>query len=133
MDKHAQVYIEEATELLEELETSLLALENSPDDTDLIGSIFRAMHTIKGSGAMFGFDNIAEFTHDIETVYDLIRNGEMKVTKEVINLTLSACDLIRIMLSTSEINFSEEDRNEKIRPRYQSLIPGRFLSIKPFS
>ena len=52
--------------------------------------MFRAMHTIKGSGAMFGFDDIAAFTHDVETVYDLVRGGKIPVTKPLIDLTLSA-------------------------------------------
>ena len=66
---------------MHELESSLLELEKSPEDLDLIGRIFRAMHTIKGSGAMFGFEAVAHFTHDIESVYDQIRNGKMKVSK----------------------------------------------------
>ncbi len=101
MDKHTETYKEEAYELLAELETSLLELEEKPDDADLIGRIFRAMHTIKGSGAMFGFDDIASFTHEVETVFDLVRNGEMAVTKELIDLTLAARDQIRSLLDAS--------------------------------
>ena len=80
-DKHRRAFKEEAYELLAELETSLLELEKTPDDEDLIGRVFRAMHTIKGSGAMFGFDDIAAFTHEVETVFDLVRNGRMAVTR----------------------------------------------------
>ena len=64
----------------------------------LIGRVFRTMHTIKGSGAMFGFDRIAKFTHEIETVYDKIRNGQIPVTKEIISLTLRVRDAIKEML-----------------------------------
>jgi two-component system chemotaxis sensor kinase CheA len=65
------------------------------------------MHTIKGSGAMFGFDDIASFTHEIETVYDKVRDGIIPVTPELINLTLIAKDHIRELLtaSTGEILF----------------------------
>lgn len=91
-------FMDEAYELLGELETSLLALEETPDDPEMVGSVFRAMHTIKGSGAMFGFENIASFTHEIETVFDLVRKGEMAVSKELINLTLAARDRIKAML-----------------------------------
>ena len=76
----AEVYREEAHELLAELESSLLELEQSPSDEDLIAGIFRAMHTIKGSGAMFGFDNIAAFTHDIETIYDFMSAKSRSIT-----------------------------------------------------
>ncbi|NJK87492.1 MAG: hypothetical protein HC906_17425 [Bacteroidales bacterium] len=56
------------------MEQSLLLLENDPDNKDIIEKIFRAMHTLKGAGAMFGFEKISEFTHDLETVYDMIRS-----------------------------------------------------------
>ncbi|MCK7509098.1 MAG: Hpt domain-containing protein [Desulfobacterales bacterium] len=58
-----------------------MELEQKPEDLDIVGRVFRAMHTIKGSGAMFGFDDIASFTHTIETVYDLHpRRAELTVT-----------------------------------------------------
>jgi two-component system, chemotaxis family, sensor kinase CheA len=101
MDKHKEAFLEEAYELLAELEHALLELEESPDDQELIGRVFRAMHTLKGSGAMFGFDELAAFTHDIETAFDHVRNGKLPVTKELIDLTLSARDHIRMMLDTS--------------------------------
>ncbi len=77
MDAPKQIYREEANELLADLEEALIELEQKPAERDLIDRIFRAMHTIKGSGAMFGFDDIAAFTHTIETVYDLIREGKL--------------------------------------------------------
>ncbi len=98
MDSHREAFKEEAHELLSELETALLELERMPDDTDIIGRVFRAMHTIKGSGAMFGFDRVAAFTHDVETVYDRVRNGKISVTKPLIDLTLSTCDEILKMI-----------------------------------
>jgi two-component system chemotaxis sensor kinase CheA len=100
-DIHCEMFRTEAYELLAELETSLLELEESPEDQDIIGRVFRAMHTIKGSGAMFGFDDIASFTHEVETVYDLVRNGKLFVSKELIDLTLQARDAIREMLDAS--------------------------------
>src|SRR5512140_756540 len=98
IDAHRQAFKEEAYELLSELETSLLTLEETPDDSETVGRVFRAMHTIKGSGAMFGFEDIAAFTHEVETVFDLVRKGEMAVTKELINRTLAARDRIKTRL-----------------------------------
>jgi two-component system, chemotaxis family, sensor kinase CheA len=100
MDEHQELFKEEAYELLGVLESSLLELEETPDDEELIAKVFRAMHTIKGSGAMFGFDDISEFTHEIETAYDKIRNGHTRVSKEIISLTLQAKDLIKLMLDS---------------------------------
>ncbi len=101
MELQRETYRAEAYELLTELETSLLALEEDPGDMELIGRVFRALHTIKGSGAMFGFDDIAAFTHDVETVFDLVRNEKLGVTKTLVDLTLRAGDQIRGMLDGS--------------------------------
>jgi two-component system chemotaxis sensor kinase CheA len=111
MEQHIAAYREEAIELLTELESSLLELEDTPDDHDLISRVFRAMHTIKGSGAMFGFDAIAAFTHEVETVFDLVRNGKMKVTKELLNLTLQSRDHISALLDASS-GLGEADGSE---------------------
>ncbi|GFO55044.1 chemotaxis protein CheA [Geomonas sp. Red276] len=103
IDVHRQAFKEEAYELLSELESSLLELEERPEDEELIGRVFRAMHTIKGSGAMFGFDDIAAFTHEVETIFDMVRNGKLQVTKKLVNLTLQARDLIKSMLDGSDL------------------------------
>ncbi|MDH4161380.1 MAG: chemotaxis protein CheA [Nitrospirota bacterium] len=125
-DQHQEAFKEEARELLVELETSLLDLEKRPDDADLVGRVFRAMHTIKGTGAMFGFEAISIFTHEVETVYDLVRNGSIPVTKELIDLTLSARDHIRSMLGASG-GAQEEDKGEgrRIITALRRLILGR--------
>jgi two-component system, chemotaxis family, sensor kinase CheA len=94
-------FTEEAHELLSELEDSLLELEANPTDQELIGRVFRAMHTIKGSGAMFGFDEVSKFTHEVETIFDMARNGSLPVTKALIDLTLAARDHIRALLSVA--------------------------------
>uniref|UniRef100_C6E0N3 Chemotaxis protein CheA n=1 Tax=Geobacter sp. (strain M21) TaxID=443144 RepID=C6E0N3_GEOSM len=109
IDQHRQAFKEEAYELLAELETSLLELEERPDDVDVIGRVFRAMHTIKGSGSMFGFDDIAAFTHEVETIFDMVRNGKLKVTGRLVNLTLAARDQIRAMLDSADDEGGGED------------------------
>ncbi|MGA7720587.1 MAG: chemotaxis protein CheW [Ignavibacteriaceae bacterium] len=108
-------YIEEAYELLSELEYSLLELEkeSNADDSNLIAKVFRALHTIKGSSGMFGFNEIALFIHDIETLYDHIRNGEIKITQEIISLTLSARDRIGEMLKGDNKLFITDDQDSK--------------------
>lgn len=92
----------ETHELLQELETALLELESAPGNKELVDRVFRALHTIKGNGSMFGYDSISRFTHDLENVYDLVRKGSLEITKEVIDLTLSAGDLIGEMVTREE-------------------------------
>ena len=120
-EQHKAVYREEAHELLAELETSLLELEEKPDDAELIGRIFRAMHTIKGSGAMFGFDDIAAFTHEVETVFDMVRNGLLPVTKELIDLTLSSRDYIKTLLD--EPDSADKQKAGEIINSLKKLTP----------
>ncbi|MFO0368036.1 MAG: chemotaxis protein CheA [Acidobacteriota bacterium] len=94
-------FCEEARDLLSDLEAALLQLENDPEDQETIGSVFRAMHTIKGSGAMFGFDAVANFTHNIESVYELVRSGGLLVSPALISLTLRARDHILHLLEAT--------------------------------
>ena len=94
-------FCEEARDLLIDLESALLELENDPRDAETIGRVFRALHTIKGSGAMFGFDEVASFTHNLESAYDLVRSGELAVTPALISLTLCARDHILHLLESS--------------------------------
>ena len=89
-----EMYREEAGELLEVIEQGLLDLEQRPDDAGLINSVFRALHTIKGSGAMFGFTTCAAFVHEFETAFDRVRKGETKATAELIAVALDAADHI---------------------------------------
>lgn len=97
-DIHRQAFRDEAADLLVELESALLELEDSPGDMELVNRVFRAMHTLKGSGAMFGFDDIAQFTHEVETVFDQVRSGHLQVTKVLLDLTFQAKDHVKVLL-----------------------------------
>jgi len=97
-DEFRQAFVEEARDIVAELESCLLALNQSPGDKELVGRTFRALHTIKGSGSMFGFDELAAFTHNLENAFDEVRNGKLQVTPELINLSLAALDQIKAML-----------------------------------
>jgi len=121
---YKDIYKEEANEQLMELEATLLELEDAPDDAELIGKAFRAMHTIKGSGAMFGFDEIAGFTHEIETVYDKVRDGTIQITNELINLTLLAKDHIKSMLDeTAQDDDILRQSSKEIVAAFKRLTP----------
>ena len=110
MDQFKQKAIEEAHELISGLEDSLLVLENDSDDKDNIAKVFRIMHTLKGNSAMFGFNYIAEFTHHIESIYDLVRNDKLKLNKDIFDITLFSVDHLKILLE--DINL-ENASNKK--------------------
>jgi two-component system, chemotaxis family, sensor kinase CheA len=99
MDNFRKKFIEEATEHINELEKALLQLEHDPENKELVEKVFRAMHSLKGGGAMFGFDKISEFTHNLENVYDYVRNGEMYVSSDLLNVTLASVDHLSNLLN----------------------------------
>ena len=97
-----ETFRQEAQDLLEVLEQALLDLAHAPGDMDLVDSAFRALHTIKGGGAMFGFDAVAAFTHHVETAFDLVRKGKVTVNRELIDVTLAAKDRMRRLIEQPE-------------------------------
>lgn len=88
----------EAGELLEATEQALLDLSHDLTSRELIDTVFRGMHTLKGSGAMFGFDALAAFTHHCETAFDRVRKGQARASAELVALTLSAMDHMRTLI-----------------------------------
>ncbi len=122
-DIHVKAFIEEAFDLLANLEISLLELEENPDNSELIGQVFRSLHTIKGSGSMFGFDNIANFTHTVETTFDDVREGKLPVSRELISLTLQAKDLIRAMIESQD-DVSLSGKGQSILDGIQAIARG---------
>jgi two-component system chemotaxis sensor kinase CheA len=97
-EQFKQSFREEAREILVDLESALLELNENRADLELVGRVFRAMHTLKGSGAMFGFEKLAAFTHNLETAFDQVRNGKLQIGSELIDLSLAALDQIRAMV-----------------------------------
>lgn len=98
----AEVFRVEAQELLEKIEQGLLDLERTPQNSDLVAQVFRALHTLKGSGAMFGFDALAAFTHHCETAFDRVRKGEVSATPKLIAAVLAAQDHMRALVEGGE-------------------------------
>ena len=98
----AETFRQEARELLEQLELGLLDLEQNPANDDLINSTFRALHTIKGSGAMFGFTHVASFVHEFETAFDRVRKGQSVATPDLIGVALDAKDHIHKLIEAPD-------------------------------
>src|ERR1700757_1885032 len=99
----------EAQELLEQIEQGLLDLGSNPGDKDLVATVFRALHTLKGSGAMFGFDALAAFTHHCETAFDRVRKGEVPATRELVTAVLNAMDHMRALSEGRSVAAGQSD------------------------
>lgn len=93
------VFHQEARELLDQLEEALLDLGSSSDDRGLVDCAFRALHTIKGSGAMFGFDEVAGFVHEFETAFDRVRKGSVAISPPLVQVALAAKDHIARLIA----------------------------------
>ncbi len=88
----------EADDLLTDLGGALLLLELDPRNVEVINRVFRAMHTLKGSGASAGFRRLANFVHHVEDVFNRVRNKQLETTPELIDATLKACDCCAMLL-----------------------------------
>jgi two-component system chemotaxis sensor kinase CheA len=85
----SEEFRQEAQELLAEMEAALLDLENTPGEPGLVNKVFRALHTLKGSSGMFGFESVSSFAHHVETAFDHMRQGKIGCTPELITICAS--------------------------------------------
>ncbi|WP_160687339.1 chemotaxis protein CheA [Clostridium sp. C2-6-12] len=107
--QYMSMFLEESLDNLQTLNESLLELEQNPDDTDKVNSIFRVAHTIKGMAATMGFTDIAELTHKMEDVLAEFREGELKVTQNVVTVLFDCLDTLERMVDNVQ-----EGSDEKI-------------------
>jgi two-component system chemotaxis sensor kinase CheA len=99
----------EAQELLDQIEQGLLDLAQNPNNRDVVAAVFRALHTLKGSGAMFGFDDLAGFTHHCETAFDRVRRGEVPASHELVTAVLGAMDHMRALAERRPVSPGDGD------------------------
>ncbi len=118
-----QTYLEEMNEILSELESTLVRLEEGDESGELVASAFRALHTIKGSSAMFGYTEISSFVHDIENIFDSIRKGETEVSNDILALSLEARDMIASLLAGDDSD-DEKKRRDELLARLNSCTGG---------
>jgi two-component system chemotaxis sensor kinase CheA len=100
MSQFQQVFFEECFEGLEAMESGLLNLDTGNIDSEVINTIFRGAHSIKGGSGTFGFSGVADFTHVMETLLDEMRDGRRKVTQTAIDVLLGSVDCLREMLTS---------------------------------
>lgn len=103
LDKFTAKFVEEALDNVAIIEELLFNLESEPTNKEHIERLFRAMHTIKGGGAMFGFNDLSAFTHNLETIYDLVRNDKLAIDSDIISLTFESLDYIRQLLDLGDL------------------------------
>jgi two-component system chemotaxis sensor kinase CheA len=115
MAQFYQVFFEESFEGLEVMETGLLNMDGGSVDDEEINAIFRAAHSIKGASGTFGFNNIHDFTHVVETMLDEIRDGKFIPTQEAVSALLGSVDIIRDMLQAAQDSTDIDDAQVKAK------------------
>ncbi len=121
------IFYEEVEELTEELESSLMELEEDNVNIELLSKIFRILHTIKGSCSLVGFNKISDFIHKLETIFQLIKEGKFSPEKQFINYFLTAVDYIRNLVENIDA-VSQDDLISLLEKIYS--LYGLELDIK---
>jgi two-component system chemotaxis sensor kinase CheA len=142
LDQALQTFIAEARELLQDMEASLLRLESEPDDSDTLGAIFRAAHTIKGSAGLFGLEPVVGFTHIVEDVLDRVRDGAVVISSELVALLLECGDHMQELVNVvaaqgGQLDAPAQARESGLRQRLQayqgSSLESPATPVAPFN
>ncbi len=126
IEKLKEIFKAEVDELIENAEESLVNLEKEKENEELINEVFRTFHSIKGSAGLVGFEDLARFSHKVESVLDRVRQGELKITKNLISQILESIDIIKNYIDSYFIN--SEFNEEKKKKILSSL--NRFLGME---
>ncbi len=129
LSQFVATFLEESYEGLEVMESSLLNLDSADEET--INTIFRAAHSIKGGAGTFGFSEVADFTHIVETLLDALRSGQQGVTPDLINLLLESVDCIKALLEAAQEG-PEADANmiQNVNDRLQNALSGEPAEVR---
>ncbi len=117
-----QLFIEESMEGLGIMESGLLNLDPGAADPETVNTIFRAAHSIKGGGATFGFIEVSDFAHHVETLLDKMREGQQSVTPEGIDLLLSSVDCIRQMVDSLSHGDIDTTRAKELEVELRKML-----------
>jgi len=120
-----QVFFEEAGENLETMEQMLLGLDLEQADEEQLNAIFRCAHSVKGGAATFGFADVAELTHEMETLLDKLRRRELAPTNPMVDALLASGDALKAMLARHQGNGAAPIETGDLRATIRSLVDGR--------
>ena len=113
-----EIFYEESLEGLEAMEAGLLNLDLGTPDAEIVNTVFRAAHSIKGGAGTFGLTDIAQFTHIVETNLDDVRSRKRGVTQELIDVMLKSVDCLRYMIDCSKSGAAvDQDRIAELTDR----------------
>jgi len=118
-----EVFVDEAFDLINQLEEKMLQLESDPSEKTIIDEVFRIMHTLKGNSNMFGYKHLGEITHELENIYDVIRNKNEEISRPVLEITLQSIDHFRNLINDPELSTAAiKDQHVAMLSEIKSLI-----------
>lgn len=124
-------FLVEAGEILELLSEQLVDLEKSPDDKDLLNAIFRGFHTVKGGAGFLQLEAMVECCHKAENLFDLLRNGEIKVNSELMDVVLQSLDAVNIMFGNVRAGEEPEPADPELLQKLEVYASGQVPEAQP--
>lgn len=128
--KYRDLFFEETDEYLQTLNECILELETHPEEKGLIDEIFRAAHTLKGMAATMGYKTMTELTHSMENVFELFKNGSLKITGDVITLIFTCLDKLSEIVEDLRMEIEKEYDIEDIIGKLEALATGEGEAVK---
>ncbi|MCL1120055.1 chemotaxis protein CheA [Shewanella seohaensis] len=122
-----QDFLIEAGEILELLQEQLVALENNPDDTNLLNAIFRGFHTVKGGAGFLSLTPMVDVCHEAENTFDLLRTGKRSVSAELMDIILQAVDAINTMFAQTQQGEQQDPADPALLAKLKMLSSGEPL------
>ena len=121
--QYLEIFLDESNEHLQSLSDQLMVLEKEPDNSDTINEIFRAAHSLKGMAGTMGYKRMQNLTHDMENVFSEVRNGNMKVTSDLVDVLYQCLDALEAYVNNIQETQDEgTDDNEPIIKALNAFI-----------
>ena len=124
-----QVFFEEAGENLDRMEQQLLAIDIETADDEALNAIFRCAHSVKGGAATFGFADVAELTHQMETLLDRLRRHELEPTAPMVDVLLQSGDALRSQLARHQGAGGDPVDTSELLVKIRALVAGQAMAV----
>ena len=129
INQYMGMFLEESREHLQNLNSCILELENAPDNLSVLGEIFRSAHTIKGMSATMGFTTIAELTHEMENILDLLRKSQLKASPDIINTIFTCVDTLEQLIESVATNSESSIDSKPLIGKLKALAKGESTQV----
>jgi len=127
INQYMGMFLEESREHLQNLNSCVLQLENAPDNLSVLGEIFRSAHTIKGMSATMGFTTIAELTHEMENILDMLRKSQLQASPDIINTIFKCVDTLEQLVESVATNSESSIDSKPLISKLKALAKGELV------